>query len=78
VIGPLTLPLFLATLEVMSYPGGKASVHHKLINLMPPHDVYVEPFLGGGALLLAKRPALLGAIASAAGNGDGWLGGFKL
>ena len=57
----LTLPLFLATLGAMSYPGGKSGegVYHKLINLMPPHDVYVEPFLGGGGLMLAKRPARL-------------------
>lgn len=45
----------------MSYPGGKsmAGVYHRLINLMPPHETYIEPFLGGGALLLAKRPARL-------------------
>jgi DNA adenine methylase len=24
---------------------------------MPPHDVYIEPFLGGGALMRHKRPA---------------------
>jgi DNA adenine methylase len=25
---------------------------------MPPHEVYVEPFLGGGAVMRRKRPAL--------------------
>lgn len=45
----------------MSYPGGKAGdgVYQRLISLMPPHDVYIEPFLGGGALLRQKRPARL-------------------
>lgn len=43
----------------MSYPGGKggAGVYQTLINLMPPHRVYVEPFLGGGSVMRAKRPA---------------------
>ena len=43
----------------MSYPGGKASVYQHIINQMPPHDTYIEPFLGGGAVLLNKRPARL-------------------
>ena len=45
----------------MSYPGGKAGdgVYQRLISLMPPHDVYIEPFVGGGALLCRKRPARL-------------------
>lgn len=43
----------------MSYPGGKAGagVYQTLINLMPPHRVYIEAFLGGGAILRYKRPA---------------------
>lgn len=44
----------------MTYPGGKSGsgVYQKLINLMPPHQVYVEPFLGGGAIMRIKRPAM--------------------
>jgi hypothetical protein len=43
----------------MSYDGGKAGagVFQALINLMPRHDLYVEPFLGAGAVLRKKRPA---------------------
>lgn len=43
----------------MSYPGGKAGagVKQKIINLMPPHRVYIEPFLGGAAIMRAKKPA---------------------
>ena len=43
----------------MTYPGGKAGagVYQAIINQMPPHRRYVEPFVGGGAILLAKRPA---------------------
>lgn len=45
----------------MGYPGGKsgAGVYQTIINLMPPHTVYIEPFLGGGAVMRLKRPALL-------------------
>lgn len=43
----------------MTYPGGKnaAGVYQAIINQMPPHRVYVEPFLGGGAVMKRKRPA---------------------
>ena len=45
----------------MQYPGGKnaAGVYQRLINLMPPHRVYIEPFLGGGAILRLKKPAAI-------------------
>jgi DNA adenine methylase len=43
----------------MTYPGGKGGdgVFQTLINLIPPHDVYIEAFLGGGAIMRHKRPA---------------------
>ncbi len=42
-----------------SYPGGKggSGVYQTIINQMPPHDVYIEAFLGGGAVMRAKKPA---------------------
>jgi len=45
----------------MPYPGGKGGdgVFQTIINRMPPHRVYAEPFLGGGAVMRAKRPASL-------------------
>lgn len=48
-----------------TYPGGKAGsgVYQKLINLMPKHSIYVEPFLGGGSIMKYKRPAPLANIA---------------
>jgi len=41
----------------MTYPGGKGRAYQRIINLMPPHMTYVETHLGGGAVLLHKRPA---------------------
>ena len=43
----------------MSYFGGKngAGVFQTIISHMPPHRVYIEPFLGGGAIMRLKRPA---------------------
>src|SRR3990172_9227664 len=42
----------------MRYPGGKNSAYQKIINLIPPHKVYIEAFAGSGAILRHKRPAL--------------------
>lgn len=42
----------------MRYPGGKGKTYQHVINLMPPHRVYIETHLGGGAVLRHKRPAL--------------------
>ena len=46
-------------IDRMGYPGGKDAegVYQRIINLMPPHRVYIEPFVGGGAILRRKRPA---------------------
>lgn len=43
----------------MNYPGSKGGpgVFQKIISLMPSHDVYIETHLGGGNILLKKRPA---------------------
>ena len=47
-----------------TYPGGKAAsgVYQQIINQIPPHQVYIEPFLGGGAILRIKRPAPIANI----------------
>ncbi|MCY4151371.1 MAG: hypothetical protein OXE94_03935 [Aestuariivita sp.] len=44
----------------MSYIGSKAKAGfcQMLLGLQPPHDVYVETHLGGGALMRRKSPAV--------------------
>ncbi len=41
----------------MKYPGGKGKTFQHVINLMPPHRVYIETHVGGGAVLRNKLPA---------------------
>lgn len=41
----------------MRYPGGKGKTYQHVINLMPPHRVYIETHLGGGAVMRHKLPA---------------------
>jgi DNA adenine methylase len=43
----------------MRYPGGKFRCFQKLINLIPPHRVYIETHLGGGAVMRNKTPAVV-------------------
>ncbi|WP_016957952.1 DNA adenine methylase [Catenovulum agarivorans] len=44
----------------MSYFGGKGQdgVYQTIINQIPPHKNYIEPFLGGGSIMRHKKPAL--------------------
>lgn len=41
----------------MRYPGGKNSCFQRLINLIPPHNTYIETHLGSGAVMRRKRIA---------------------
>lgn len=43
----------------MGYLGAKngSGVYQAIIGLMPPHDTYIEPFAGSGAILARKAPA---------------------
>jgi len=47
-----------------SYNGGKESdgTFQKIINILPPHDIYIELFLGNGAIYRNKKPATMASI----------------
>lgn len=47
-----------------SYYGGKGApaTVRTLINIIPPHDVYIEPFLGSGRVMRHKKPAAKGSV----------------
>ncbi len=40
----------------LKWHGGKYYLAAKIVRLMPPHAHYVEPFFGGGAVLMARDP----------------------
>lgn len=44
------------TNNFIKYPGGKYYLCPKILPLIPVHDNYCEPFLGGGTILLNKKP----------------------
>jgi DNA adenine methylase len=46
----------------VKYRGGKQQLAPKIIPLIPPHECYVEPFFGGGAIFFAKETAKIEVI----------------
>jgi DNA adenine methylase len=49
-------------LTPINYYGGKTNLAPKILQLIPPHEVYTECFFGGGAVFFAKEPAKIEAI----------------
>ncbi|PWN64192.1 DNA adenine methylase [Chryseobacterium viscerum] len=46
----------------LTYYGGKQALVPILLPLIPDHDTYVEPFVGGGALFWTKEPSKVEVI----------------
>lgn len=48
-------------MNLKNYPGSKngSGVYQNIINLFPKHDIYIEAFLGSGAIIKRKSPAIL-------------------
>ena len=41
----------------ITYYGGKQKMLGAILPMIPEHNIYVEPFFGGGAVFWAKQPA---------------------
>ena len=41
----------------ITYYGGKQQLAKKIISLIPSHEIYCEPFVGGGAVFFQKEPS---------------------
>lgn len=47
---------------LLHYPGSKKRIAPWIIEHMPPHHSYLEPYLGGAAVLLAKEPSRIETV----------------
>jgi DNA adenine methylase len=59
--------------QPIKYPGGKSYLAKRIIDLMPPHIHYCEPYFGGGSVLFNKDP---GGISEVVNDIDGELTNF--
>ncbi len=50
--------------QPLKWHGGKHYLALRIIELMPPHVHYVEPFFGGGSVLLQKSPVGVSEVAN--------------
>jgi DNA adenine methylase len=46
----------------ITYYGGKQLMAERIISMIPPHNIYVEPFFGGGAVFFRKKKSGLEVI----------------
>jgi len=42
----------MAVRQAFGSPGGKSYLAPRIATMLPPHKVYVEPFVGGGRSVL--------------------------
>lgn len=43
--------------NVLKYPGSKWSLADNIIEMIPEHHTYLEPYFGSGAILFSKQPS---------------------
>ena len=53
---------------ILKYPGAKWRISDWIIEHLPPHKVYCEPFFGSGAVFFKKEPSYIETINDVDGN----------
>lgn len=53
---------------VLKYPGAKNRIADWICDYIPPHEVYLEPYFGSGAVFLNKVPARIETLNDLDGN----------
>lgn len=48
--------------SVLKYPGSKWNIASQIVDLIPKHHSYVEPFFGSGAVLFNKAPSAIETV----------------
>lgn len=48
--------------NVLKYPGSKWNIARQLVELIPHHHSYVEPYFGSGAVLFTKAPSAIETV----------------
>lgn len=48
--------------RILSYPGSKWRIAKQIIELIPQHHSYIEPFFGSGAILFNRPPSAIETI----------------
>ena len=54
--------------NVLKYPGSKTRIADWICRYIPPHEVYLELFFGGGAVFFNKEPARIETINDLSGE----------
>lgn len=47
---------------LLNYPGAKWGMAKQIVDMMPPHRSYLEPFFGSGAVLFNKKPSAIETV----------------
>ena len=47
---------------VLKYPGAKNRIADWILQYIPPHEVYLEPYFGSGAVFFSKQPSRIETI----------------
>ena len=58
----------MKTRPILKYPGAKWSASSWILDNLPVHEIYLEPFFGSGAIFFNKEPARLETVNDLDGN----------